>query len=467
MKTFHCLKNCVFILSLFTVLVIQSSIPCNSQAIVLDVDPTIPGIQSSFSVPITFGPFDVETYWVSPGPGVTPMFNVFGVATEWNDGTSTILTHCPPVTFDPGGAGYAVSTPAPMDFLTGGMLTAPCPPLCPPGMMASFALAPSGTVGSSGFVFMDTNGGVAVFDIVPFLGGPTLYPPPGTTIKTHADTFMPTTVGTTDITAVGIFLPGQIAAPCPAGPASPAIAVPPAPGSTFAFYDNISPPFPGAGCTGYMAIGGGAMYPCPVCPGIVTVTAVVAAELGTLKAETINRSTILQWETYTETDNLGFEILNLQPVGGDLPVEDWFPIDFVAGVGQSSSMNVYDYLIEDLSDGTHYFKLKQMNEDESFTYSNVVKVDIKNNKAFSIGNIYPNPVFREGKIPIYLSSDQQVTIDLINFNGQRVQQLYNGTLAKKISHEIGFDTNELSSGIYFLAISGQNFSKTSKIIVAN
>ena len=58
-----------------------------------------------------------------------------------------------------------------------------------------------------------------------------------------------------------------------------------------------------------------------------------------------------------------------------MTMQIWEKIGFVNGYGNSNSLKEYSFEDSKLSNTSYYYRLKQMDNDGSFSYSNVVNVD--------------------------------------------------------------------------------------------
>jgi hypothetical protein len=125
----------------------------------------------------------------------------------------------------------------------------------------------------------------------------------------------------------------------------------------------------------------------------------------------------LDWATASETNNKGFEIQRM------LEYETAFnTIGFVDGMG--TTVNTTSYQNDDVNSYTDisYYRLKQIDIDNNFSFSGIKAVDgMKDNDPSYVDfNTYPNPVGDEliiefKKIPKDVSS---ATIKIINVSGQ-------------------------------------------------
>jgi Secretion system C-terminal sorting domain len=147
----------------------------------------------------------------------------------------------------------------------------------------------------------------------------------------------------------------------------------------------------------------------------------------------------LLWETATEFNNAGFDIEK------SLNGTTFEPIGFVKGVGNSVKMNVYNF--EDYNfTQTAYYRLKQVNFDGKYTYSNIVSLE----KIKEKGNlkIYPNPLSNQPFLTIDLSeySPNQATISIFEANGRLIHQNTEGGDIAKIS------VNDWAKGLYLIRL---------------
>ncbi|MEW6061492.1 MAG: LamG-like jellyroll fold domain-containing protein, partial [Bacteroidota bacterium] len=89
----------------------------------------------------------------------------------------------------------------------------------------------------------------------------------------------------------------------------------------------------------------------------------------------------LKWQTATEVNNFGFEIerraISDRHLQGDGHFA-WSKVSFVEGYGNSNSPKEYSYADKNLSNGTYSYRLKQIDRDGKFEYSQSVEVTVAN-----------------------------------------------------------------------------------------
>jgi len=165
-----------------------------------------------------------------------------------------------------------------------------------------------------------------------------------------------------------------------------------------------------------------------------------------LKASVENKTTILTWETATETNNQGFEIQKSRDG------VSWEKIGWIDGRGDALTPHAYTYTDENLLSGTTYYRFKQLDFDGTSTYSNLVNVQ---HTAADI-SIHPNPV----KNTLYITNLNGATIEHVNIFDQTGRQV----ISTKIIDDT-IDVSNLSAGVYIIEIHLQGGILHEKIVV--
>ena len=204
-------------------------------------------------------------------------------------------------------------------------------------------------------------------------------------------------------------------------------------------------------------------------------------ELISFDALILNEKVKLTWETATEVNNYGFEILRSVKNENSQYADEWEKLGFVQGSGNSNSPKSYEFIDESpLTDSTEY-KLKQIDTDGNFAfYSKTVKVvfgvtDANNNKStdelpkeFLLAQNYPNPFNPSTKIkysvPVMDANFTNVKLIIYDVLGKEVLDLVNEQQTAG-NYEIEFNASNLSSGMYFYKLSSNNFSAIKKMLL--
>ena len=89
-----------------------------------------------------------------------------------------------------------------------------------------------------------------------------------------------------------------------------------------------------------------------------------------------NRTTTLRWSTASERNNAGFRVQHQGPTAAS-----WSKLGFVEGNGTTTTAQSYRFDAENLSVGTHRFRLQQVDLDGSTTLHDPVTVDLEGRQA--------------------------------------------------------------------------------------
>lgn len=100
------------------------------------------------------------------------------------------------------------------------------------------------------------------------------------------------------------------------------------------------------------------------------------------------------------------------------------------------------------------------------SYSNTTSINVINEipAQFNLSQNYPNPFNPSTKINFSIAEGEFVSLKIFNAVGEQVQELVNQNLSAG-SYTIDFNAGNLSSGIYFYLLTGNNFSAVKKMIL--
>ena len=189
----------------------------------------------------------------------------------------------------------------------------------------------------------------------------------------------------------------------------------------------------------------------------------VPVELVSFKGNMVDGNVVLSWMTATELNNKGFEIERSRKPGVRSQNE-WKTLGFVEGKGTTTEVNSYSFTDKNLSTGNYQYRLKQIDYDGSFEYSNVVEVAVNSPDEFSLAQNYPNPFNPVTSIQYAVDSKQFVTLKVYDVLGNEVAVLVNEEKPAG-SYEVKFNGNHLASGIYFYRLTTGSFIQTRKMIL--
>ncbi len=177
-------------------------------------------------------------------------------------------------------------------------------------------------------------------------------------------------------------------------------------------------------------------------------------ELVNFEVQTTERSNTLQWTTASELNGDFFEV---QHSTDGVHFEG---LDLVNAVGESSTIQYYDYIHSFVASGTHYYRLRLVDNDGTFEYSATKAVTIGDLSTGTV-SIYPNPTTTTQIISIVLEQAADRTVQLINTIGVIV---YETTLQDNV---LQVNLNELTVGVYSVVITDNDshISLTRRLII--
>lgn len=186
-------------------------------------------------------------------------------------------------------------------------------------------------------------------------------------------------------------------------------------------------------------------------------TVLVPVELTSFTANQTGSTVSLNWTTATETNNSGFEVQ--RSING----ADWVAIGFKPGMITTSEVTNYAFAddVSGLGSASVAYRLKQMDLDGRFAFSDEVEVDLTP-MEFVLEQNYPNPFNPSTTISFAIPYDQFVSLKVYNSIGEEVSTLVNEVISAG-SYTINFDANHLMSGVYFYTFKAGSFVQTNKM----
>jgi hypothetical protein len=194
----------------------------------------------------------------------------------------------------------------------------------------------------------------------------------------------------------------------------------------------------------------------------------VPVELTSFTAIVNGSGVELNWTTATETNNRGFDVERSKRSNVNSQM-DWKMIAYVGGFGTTTESKTYSFIDDKLFAGKYKYRLKQIDFDGTFSYSNEIEVEVSSPEEFALHQNYPNPFNPTTMISWDLAVNSHVTIKVYDVLGQVVATLINKNFDVGF-HNLEFNAVNLNSGVYFYTIeakgkNGENFVSTKKMMV--
>ena len=188
-------------------------------------------------------------------------------------------------------------------------------------------------------------------------------------------------------------------------------------------------------------------------------------ELAAFNATVAGNTVELTWQTVSEKNNYGFEI-HRKTHTSFLVNDGWKVIGFIQGHGTINSTYNYKFADRNPPTCTLFYRLKQIDTDGSFEYSDKIEIDIGISTTFELSQNYPNPFNPSTTISYSIPKSSDVKLVVYNSLGEEVTILVN-SYKQAGKYEVNFESFELSGGIYIYQLTTNNFSKTKKMLMMN
>lgn len=162
----------------------------------------------------------------------------------------------------------------------------------------------------------------------------------------------------------------------------------------------------------------------------------------------------LVWHTATEIDNDHFDVERMDSHG------HFISIGQVRGAGNSNTELSYSFDDTDPQSGVNYYRLKQVDVDGQFAYSDIISVTTPLVQGLTL-SVYPNPAQNYVNVAFSSLESHSGTVTMTDIIGKVVYQsevtLSSGTTVAHI------DMSGLESGQYIIRFSSDLVNITSKV----
>ena len=171
-------------------------------------------------------------------------------------------------------------------------------------------------------------------------------------------------------------------------------------------------------------------------------------ELVSFNAKLNYETVMLNWQTSSELNN------DFMAVEYSTDGDRFSEVGRVLGKGTSTIINNYEFEHQNPQTGINYYRLRQVDFDGTTDYSKIVSVTIERNTNNNPLNIYPNVVSDNREITLNIENNEptDITIDIINMNGQIVK-----SISETSGGNILLSSSDFQKGMHIVRISGPRF----------
>ena len=173
-----------------------------------------------------------------------------------------------------------------------------------------------------------------------------------------------------------------------------------------------------------------------------------------------DQQVLLEWLTNSEERNAYF-VVERSAEG-----RQFEPILQVDSLGDSNSLAKYNEVDEAPLKGHSYYRLKQVDTDGQFTYSEIVSVYIKDDKISSY-KLYPNPAIYDVNVVMTATESFSANIEVLSASG--ISLISRAINMKNGFNKVNIDVSRLARGNYIVRLDATNrqLSETLPLVVQN
>lgn len=183
-------------------------------------------------------------------------------------------------------------------------------------------------------------------------------------------------------------------------------------------------------------------------------------ELTSFTASCRGNSVKLAWKTATEVNNYGFEIER------KFVNREWTKVGFVEGKGTTNAPQNYSFREDLTSTGRYAYRLKQIDRNGRFSYSNEVEAIVGlAPEEYTLTQNYPNPFNPSTTIRFALKTSGHASLRVFNTAGQQVKALFDEVAEADKMYSVVFDGSGLASGTYFYILQTPDKREVKKMLM--
>ncbi|HNW59413.1 MAG TPA: FlgD immunoglobulin-like domain containing protein [bacterium] len=177
-------------------------------------------------------------------------------------------------------------------------------------------------------------------------------------------------------------------------------------------------------------------------------------ELSSFSAAMMDGAVVLQWETQSESDNLGFNVYRSTEEQG---LFSQINTRMIPGAGSSASAHNYRYVDNTAAAGqVYYYQIVDIATNGTMQWHGPVMVEMVQPEASRLEQNSPNPFNAQTRIAYAVKQPGQVMLAIYNLQGQRVRTLVSNRLEAGSYSTIwdGRDDNghDLPTGAYLYVL---------------
>lgn len=175
---------------------------------------------------------------------------------------------------------------------------------------------------------------------------------------------------------------------------------------------------------------------------------ILPVELMDFEVSNVGRDILVSWKTMTEVNSDYFAIER------SANTIDWETTATVKSAGSSSVVKHYSHIDEYPFTGTSYYRLKQVDFNGDYEYSEIRSVNFQTGSKSEL-IVFPNPACET----VSISGEEAKNVSITDLSGKSID--LESRIISSTKSQLTLDLSSLSKGVYFVVSRG----KTQKLIV--
>ncbi|NCS89464.1 MAG: hypothetical protein AUK34_01995 [Ignavibacteria bacterium CG2_30_36_16] len=191
--------------------------------------------------------------------------------------------------------------------------------------------------------------------------------------------------------------------------------------------------------------------------GADEIPGVIPVELASFAASANGNTVTLNWETATETNSRYFEVERRSE-------KTWQTVGTVNASGTSTKTRKYSFVDDNVNAAIVYYRLKQVDMDGSYSYSNEIEVNVGLPAAYDLSQNYPNPFNPTTTIRYSIPQDSKVSLEVFSILGELVSTVVNEYQSAG-KYTVSFNGSRFASGTYIYRLTANQNVITKKMVL--
>ena len=133
-------------------------------------------------------------------------------------------------------------------------------------------------------------------------------------------------------------------------------------------------------------------------------------------------------------------------------------------VGTTTEPKVYSYTDRKVNTGNYIYRLKQIDFNGTYEYSDEISVEVYNPGNYLLHQNYPNPFNPSTIITYEIPENSFVSLKVYDLLGREVVSLVNEEKSAG-RYDVTFEASDNNSGLYVYILKAGNFTSTKKMLL--